>query len=145
MIPGRRKAYIKCPTTNSCATCKFKDVRQAPVISWDEQIATGYEPVAVAPVDEQVHAKMEYQDIKALMDAEDTRISRAFEMKELYGMKVDEIAQELKVSKPRIYQFISRARAIAQLVLCQEKAQNKVSDDIEKGRRRGGGKRGKGP
>lgn len=114
MIPGRRKAYIKCPTTNSCATCKFKDVRQAPVISWDEQIATGYEPVAVAPVDEQIHAKMEYQDIKALMDAEDTRIARAFEMKELYGMKVEEIAQELKVSKPRIYQFISRARAIAQ-------------------------------
>lgn len=114
MIPGKRKAFIKCPDTNSCATCKFKDVRQAPVISWDEQITTGYEPVAVAPVDEQVHAKMEYQDIKALMDAEDTRIARAFEMKELYGMKVEEIAQELKVSKPRIYQFISRARAIAQ-------------------------------
>ena len=31
------------------------------------------------------------------------------------------------------------------LVLCQEKAQNKVSDDIEKGRRQGCGKRGKEP
>ena len=31
------------------------------------------------------------------------------------------------------------------MVLCQEKAQNKVSDDIEKGRRQGCGKRGKGP
>lgn len=35
--------------------------------------------------------------------------------------------------------------ALVKMVLCQEKAQNKVSDDIEKGRRRGCGKRGKGP
>jgi hypothetical protein len=32
-----------------------------------------------------------------------------------------------------------------EMVLCQEKAQNKVSDDIEKGRGRGCGKRGEGP
>ena len=36
-------------------------------------------------------------------------------------------------------------RAAYRLVLCQEKAQNKVSDVIEKGRRQGCGKRGKGP
>ena len=114
MIPGKRKAFIRCPDTNSCANCKYRDVRQAPVISWDGLIETGYEPVAAAPVDEQVSAKLEYADIKALMDAEDKRIAQAFEMKELYGMKVEEIAHELKVSKPRIYQFISRARAIAQ-------------------------------
>ena len=38
-----------------------------------------------------------------------------------------------------------KAHIADDLVLCQEKAQNKVSDDIEKGRRQGCGKRGKGP
>ena len=114
MIPGKRKAFIRCPDTNSCANCKYRDVRQAPVISWDGLIETGYEPVAAAPVDEQVGAKLEYQDIRALMDAEDKRIAQAFEMKELYGMKVEEIAKKLKVSAPRVYQFISRAKAIGQ-------------------------------
>mgnify|MGYP000933233731 CR=1 FL=1 len=114
MIPGKRKAFIKCPDTVSCANCKYRDVRQAPIISWDGLIETGYEPVAAAPVDEQVSAKLEYADIKALMDAEDKRIAQAFEMKELCGMKVEEIAKKLKVSAPRIYQFISRAKAIGQ-------------------------------
>ena len=113
-IPGIRKAFIRCPDTNSCANCKFKDVRQAPVISWDGLIETGYEPVTAASVDEQVRAKLEYQDIKALMDAEDKRIAQAFEMKELCGMKVEEIARKLKVSAPRVYQLINRAKAIGQ-------------------------------
>lgn len=112
MIPGKRKAFIRCPDTVSCANCPYKDVKQPPVISWDGLIETGYEPVSGPSVEEQVGAKMEYGDIKALMDAEDKRITQAFEMKELLGMKVDEIAKELNVSSPRVYQLIARAKAI---------------------------------
>jgi len=50
--------------------------------------------------------------IKAMMDAEDTRIARAFEMKILQGYTVREIAAELKISEPRAYQLIARAKAI---------------------------------
>lgn len=57
---------------------------------------------------------MEYQAIRTLMDAEDTRIARAFEMKELMGYKAEEIADELGVSTPRVYQLIARAKAIGQ-------------------------------
>ena len=112
MIPGKRKAFIKCPDTVSCATCPYKDTKQAPIISWDGLVETGYEPVGSAPVDEQVGAKMEYEGIKAMMDAEDTRIARAFEMKELQGYSVREIAAELEISQPRVYQMIARAKAI---------------------------------
>ncbi len=42
MIPGKRKAFIRCPDTNSCATCKYWDVKQAPVISWDGLIDSGW-------------------------------------------------------------------------------------------------------
>ncbi len=57
-------------------------------------------------------AKSEYESIKAMMDAEDTRIARAFEMKTLQGYSVREIAVELKISEPRVYQLIARAKAI---------------------------------
>ena len=46
------------------------------------------------------------------MDAEDTRIAKAFEMKVLLGFSVKEIAAELGVSEPRTYQLIARAKAI---------------------------------
>lgn len=112
MIPGKRKAFIKCPDTVSCATCPYKDKKQAPIISWDGLVETGYEPVGSAPVDEQVAAKLEYEGIKAMMDAEDTRIARAFEMRTLQGYTVREIAAVLKISEPRVYQLIARAKAI---------------------------------
>jgi hypothetical protein len=112
MIPGKRKAFIKCLDTVPCATCPYKDKKQAPIISWDGLVKTGYEPVGSAPVDEQVGAKMEYEGIKAMMDAEDTRIARAFEMKELQGYTVREIAAELEISQPRVYQLIARAKTI---------------------------------
>ena len=75
-------------------------------------IETGYDPAEGAPADEQAIGKMEYQEIRALMDAEDVRIARALEMKELMGYDVKEIAAELGVSGPRIYQMLARAKAI---------------------------------
>ncbi len=112
MIPGKRKAFIKCPDTVSCATCPYKDSKQAPTTSWDGLVETSYEPVGSAPVDEQVGAKLEYEGIRAVMDAEDIRIAKAFEMKTLQGYSVREIAAELKISEPRVYQLIARAKAI---------------------------------
>ena len=56
--------------------------------------------------------KTEYESIKAMMDSEDIRISKALEMKELCGYSVAEIAAELKISQPRIYQLLHRAREI---------------------------------
>ena len=113
-IPGTRKPWVRCPDTVSCAKCPHKANRKPPFISWDALTATGYEPVAGAPADEQAIARLEYQSIRALMDAEDTRIARAFEMRELMGYTVEEIAAELGISKPRTYQLIARARAIGQ-------------------------------
>jgi len=112
MIPGKRKAFIKCPDTVSCAKCPYKDTKQPPVISWDGLIETGYEPADGASLEQQIYAKLEYEEIRARMDAEDVRIAIAFEMKELLGMSVKEIAKKLSVSEPRIYQLIARAKEI---------------------------------
>lgn len=115
MVPGKKKAFIKCPDTNSCAHCPYgrkPEDKEAPVISWDGLVESGYEPGAGSNTEEQIYAKLEYTDIRILMDEEDPRIAQAFEMKELYGYKVAEIAKMLNVSEPRVYQLIARAKVI---------------------------------
>ena len=115
MVPGKRKAFIRCRDTNKCSACpygKTPETKQAPVISWDGLIETGWEPDTTESVEHQVMAKLEYQAIRALMDAEDPRIALAFEAKELYGDSVRQIAIDLGISEPRVYQLISRAKAI---------------------------------
>ena len=111
-IPGKRKPFIRCPDTESCATCPHKADRQAPVISWDGLVEGGYEPATDASPEESAVAKSEYGSIKTMMDAEDPRIAKAFELKELLGFSVREIAAELNLSEARIYQLIARAKAI---------------------------------
>ena len=111
-IPGKRKLFIRCPDTASCANCPHKEDKQPPVISWDELVETGYEPAASASPEESTMTKSEYEIIKAAMDAEDIRIAKAFEMKELFGFSVREIAAEFQLSEPRVYQLIARAKAI---------------------------------
>ena len=112
MIPGKRKAHIKCPDTNSCANCPHKGDKQAPIISWDGLTESGYEPAAGASPEESAVTKSEYRSIKAAMDSEDVRVAKAFEMKELLGFTVKEIAAELQISEPRVYQLVARAKEI---------------------------------
>jgi len=47
-----------------------------------------------------------------VMDGEEIRIAKTFEMKELLGFSVREIAADLGVSEPRVYQLVNRAKAI---------------------------------
>ena len=63
-------------------------------------------------MEQQAVRKSEYEEIRARMDAEDPRIARAFEAKELFGDPVSKIAADLDVSGPRVYQLIARAKAI---------------------------------
>ena len=63
-------------------------------------------------VEDAVIAKATYEEIRNRMDEEDTRIAQAFEEKELLGDPVKQIAKDLGVSEPRVYQLISRAKAI---------------------------------
>lgn len=115
MVPGKRKAFIRCRDTNKCSACPYgrnPKTKQAPIISLDVMLEEGLEPGASESVENQVIAKIEYEGIKAVMDAEDPRIAKALEMKVLQGYSVNEIAAELGVSQPRVYQLIARAKAI---------------------------------
>lgn len=115
MVPGKRKAFIRCRDTNKCSACPYgrtPETKQAPVVSWDGLLDSGWEPAPTESTEHTVMAKLEYQAIRALMDAEDPRIALAFEAKVLYGDSVKKIAADLGVSEPRIYQLINRAKTI---------------------------------
>ena len=115
MVPGKRKAFVRCRDTNKCSACPYgrtPETKQIPVVSWDGLLDTGWEPAPAESVEHRMMAKMEYQAIRALMDAEDTRIAQALEMKTLQGYSVAEIAEALGVSQPRIYQLIARGKEI---------------------------------
>jgi hypothetical protein len=111
IVPNKQNAFIKCLDTNSYAYGKKLKDKETPVISWDRLVESGYDPGTCNFIEEQIHTKMEYAAISALMDKEDRRIRAAFEMKE-YGYRVAEIAAKLKVSEPRVCQLIARAKAI---------------------------------
>ncbi len=115
MVPGRRKAYVKCRDTNKCSACPYgrtPETKEAAVVSWDGLIDAGFEPISTDSVEEQVIAKATYEELRKYMDAEDPRIAQAFEAKEIFGASVKQIAKELQVSEPRVYQLIARAKAI---------------------------------
>ena len=115
MVPGQRKAFVKCKDTNKCSECPYgrtPDTKQAANISLDGLVEDGYEPETCGFVEQQAIAKMEYTAIRARMDEEDPRIARAFEAKELLGDSVSKIAEDLGVSEPRVYQLLKRAKEI---------------------------------
>ena len=115
VVPGKRKAFVRCRDTNKCTECPYgmtPEKKQAAVVSWDGLLDTGWEPVPAESVEHQVMAKMEYEEIRARMDAEDVRIAQAFEAKVLFGDTVQKIAADLGVSEPRVYQLVARAKAI---------------------------------
>lgn len=115
MVPGKRKAFVKCRDTNKCSACPYgmtPETRQAAVISWDGLIDAGCEPTATDSVEGQVIAKTTYEELRDRMNKEDPRILEAFEAKELFGSSVKQIAKDLQVSEPRVYQLIARAKEI---------------------------------
>ena len=115
MVPGQRKVFIRCKDTNKCSACPYgrtPDTKQAAIISLDGLVEDGYEPETCGFVEQQAMAKMEYAELRARMDAEDPRIARAFEAKELLGDSVTRIAADFGISEPRVYQLIARAKAI---------------------------------
>ena len=115
MVPGKHKAFVRCRDTNKCSECPYgmtPETRQAAVVSLDGLIESGWDLAQEVAVEQQIVRKLEYAEIRALMDAEDPRIAQAFEAKELYGDSVKKIAADLGVSESRVYQLIARAKAI---------------------------------
>ena len=115
MIPGAKKPLIRCPDTNKCSACPFgrkPEDRDPNTISWDELADSGVELEGHDRTVERLHAKLEYDEIRQQMIAEDPKIALAFEMKERDGMSVAEIAKALGGTDRQVYYLLQKARSI---------------------------------
>ncbi len=115
MVPGKRKAFVKCRDTNKCSACPYgrkPEDKQTQIVSLDGLIASGWEPSPTESVEHEVMAKIEREEIRSIMTSEDWRIAEAYESKTFHGNSVKEIAADLQISEPRVYQLLNRAKSI---------------------------------
>ena len=117
-IPGKRKGtLIMCPEYNRCAECPFpeyRDQHKARIVSRDEMLESGYEGEVDTRMVRQLDAKLQYDEIRELMNRENPLITQVFEMKERDGLSNEEIAAELGITKRQTYYLYSKALAIGQ-------------------------------
>lgn len=112
-IPGKRKGtLIMCPEYNRCAECPFpeyRDQHKARIVSRDEMLESGYEGEVDTRMVRQLDAKLQYDEIRELMDKENPLIAQVFEMKERDGLSNEEIAAELGITKRQTYYLYTKA------------------------------------
>lgn len=117
-IPGKYKGtLIMCPECNRCAACPFpeyRDQHKARIVSRDEMIESGYEGEVDTRMVRQLDAKLQYEEIRDLMDKENPLITQVFEKKERDGLSNEEIAADLGITKRQTYYLYSKALAIGQ-------------------------------
>lgn len=117
MIPGQRKPLILCPDNNRCQECpypEYRDKHQANQISYEQMIELGEEIGDNSRMIDQLESKMQYREIRQIMDREDSLITQVFEMKAFEDIPVKEIAAKLGITERQVYYLHSKALAIGQ-------------------------------
>lgn len=117
MVPGKRKAFVRCRDTNKCTACPYgvtPETRKAAVVSLDGLVESGWEPAPVESVEHAVLAKIEREEMLTRMRDKDWRIAEAFEYRAFLGDSVKTIAAELSLSEQRVYQLLRHAKQIVQ-------------------------------
>ena len=138
MIPGIRKTYIHCPTCNSCARCPYgrkPSDKTLNTISLDRMMEDACDEEAEScssgnTTEDTAILNVLISILESIMDEEDERLMKALKMKELLGFSVQEIADQLGCSQPRVYQLLQRAKEIARTFLAEED-ENDGSIDAE--------------
>lgn len=115
MVEGKLKPLIRCPESNKCSACPYgrkPEDREANIISWDQQIASGYEPAASESMEQRVIDRDFYLHIRERMVKKDPNIAAAFEMSVLGELSAKEIAKALGVPERKVYYLIQQAKQI---------------------------------
>ena len=115
LIPGTLKPLISCPECNRCWECpypEYRDKHQSNQISYEKMLELGDEAGGDTRMIEQLDAKLQYEEIREIMNNENPLITQVFEMKESDGLSNEEIAAELGITKRQTYYLYSKALAI---------------------------------
>jgi len=110
-VLGQRKEWIRCPRCNSCEKCPHKYDRKPPVISLDGLAEVNYQPEVTAAAEDVAFAKLQYQEIRDFLNAEDERLAEMLEAKILREESVKSIASRFGLKEARVYQLLDKIKA----------------------------------
>lgn len=111
-IPGQRKEWIRCPRGISCEKCPHKYDRKPPVISLDGLEEVNYQPEVTASAEDVAFAKLQYHEIRELLNAGDERIAGMLEAKIVHEESVKVIAKRYGLKEARIYQLLDKIKEV---------------------------------
>lgn len=115
MIPGRRSAYIQCPSENSCLNCPFgraREVCQRQVLSLDSLMEEGFDPAGEDTTSKRAEDTIELDRILTRLREEDPRMLDLVYLKAA-GYRSQEIADRLGISRRTYVRLEQKIREIA--------------------------------
>ena len=115
MIPGRRSAYIQCPSENSCLNCPFgreREVCQRQVLSLDSLMEEGFDPAGEDITSKRAEDTIELDRILSCLREEDPRLLDLVYLKAA-GYRSQEIADQLGISRRTYVRLEQKIREIA--------------------------------
>ena len=120
MIPGEKKALVRCATANSCDRCPYGRKpadRERNEISLDRMLENMHEPAGFQDEDGSLSGiagtfHLLLEDLKGIMDAENPVMMDVLRMKHLEGYTAQEIADQLGCPLRRVYTMLLRIRQL---------------------------------
>ena len=115
MVPGTRKALIRCPSENKCAACPYGRFERetSSDLSLDALQEEGFDQPSTEDPNQEVSARMELEEILSRLNAEDPRLVQIIELKSA-GYSVEEISARVSISAPAVYRALKKIRTIAE-------------------------------
>ncbi len=117
LIPGKQKAWIRCPECNKCSECPNFDKKKAGIISLDQYIEDGCPEQATGstPEDEAIYFDM----LDSLINlASEKRERLGQEVKLLYaGVDKTELPERMNISETTMYEDLKIIKDLLQDII----------------------------
>ncbi|MBR3333131.1 MAG: sigma-70 family RNA polymerase sigma factor [Clostridia bacterium] len=117
LIPGTRNDYVRCPECYRCDQCPFGrggEIRTGRMVSRDLLMESERETAVCRDTPEKIILEREMiAEVKDRMRRKNERILQAFELKEVQGLDVREVAERLGDTSRNVYYYVSEAKRIA--------------------------------
>lgn len=123
-IPGIRKDFIRC--RHSCKNCPFgltPTDKQLNEISWERAVAdTGelhLQRESRQTVEDEAISNVMLEGLQTLLSKKSPKLGYIFWLRYTWGSDVKQIADQLGVSVPRVYQYLDQISAYARRYYCE--------------------------
>ena len=118
ILPGKRKAAVRCRTENSCARCPYGkqgDSFVPQILSLDVLLSEGYEPAMEDVTSFDAEKKVDLERILDRLKESDPRYLDIVYLKAA-GYTLDEISTKLNIPRTTLHRMLQKIRRIAESI-----------------------------